>query len=168
MGTSVFSSGYISRNPNDNTKPHHYDMNLVFFDQLFSHFNYTGNKEFLKKMWSTMVRHMDWEKEISNVVICMMPMPIWASDALQYSGGKVTHTSAYYRANREMAKLAKIIGENPQPYEQEADDIIKAMKNQLWIKNKGYFAEYKDTLGNQIVQTNLESGQFIMFQMLIF
>ena len=29
--------------------------------------------------------------------------------------------------------------------------ILKAMKNQLWIEDKGYFAEYKDALGNQIV-----------------
>jgi hypothetical protein len=153
MGTSVFSSGYISRNPNDNTKPHHYDMNLVFFDQLFSHLNYTGDKEFLKKMWPTMVRHMDWEKRnFKRGDLYDAYAAIWASDALQYSGGKVTHTSAYnYRANREMAKLAKIIGENPQPYEQDADAIFKAMKNQLWIKEKGYFAEYKDALGNQIV-----------------
>jgi hypothetical protein len=153
IGNSVFSSGYISRNPNDNTKPHHYDMNLVFFDQMFSHFNYTGDKEFLKKMWPTMVRHMDWEKRnFKRGDLYDAYAAIWASDALQYSGGKVTHTSAYnYRANREMAKLAKIIGENPQPYEQEANAILKAMKNQLWIKNKGYFAEYKDALGNQIV-----------------
>lgn len=153
MGTSVFSSGYISRNPNDNTKPHHYDMNLVFFDQMFSHFNYTGDKEFLKKMWPTMVRHMDWEKRnFKRGDLYDAYAAIWASDALQYSGGKVTHTSAYnYRANREMAKLAKVIGENPQPYEQEADAILKAIKNQLWIKDKGYFAEYKDALGNQIV-----------------
>ncbi|MFC3158954.1 DUF4450 domain-containing protein [Chryseobacterium arachidis] len=153
MGTSVFSSGYISRNPNDNTKPHHYDMNLVFFDQLFSHFNYTGDKEFLKKMWPTMVRHMDWERRnFKRGDLYDAYAAIWASDALQYSGGKVTHTSAYnYRANREMAKLAKIIGENPQPYEQKADAILKAMKSELWIKNKGYFSEFKDALGNQIV-----------------
>ncbi|WP_326983987.1 DUF4450 domain-containing protein [Chryseobacterium sp. MYb264] len=153
MGTSVFSSGYISRNPNDNTKPHHYDMNLVFFDQLFSHFNYTGDKEFLKKMWPTMVRHMDWEKRnFKRGDLYDAYASIWASDALQYSGGKVTHTTAYhYRANREMEKLAKMIGENPQPYQQEADSILKAMKNELWIKNKGYFAEYKDALGNQIL-----------------
>lgn len=153
MGTSVFSSGYISRNPNDNSKPHHYDMNLVFFDQLFSHFNYTGDKEFLKKMWPTMVRHIDWEKRnFKRGDLYDAYAAIWASDALQYSGGKVTHTSAYnYRANREMAKLSKIIGENPQPYEQEADMILKAMKNQLWIKDKGYFAEYKDALGHQMV-----------------
>lgn len=153
MGTSVFSSGYISRNPNDNTKPHHYDMNLVFFDQLFSHFSYTGDKEFLKKMWPAMVRHMNWEKRnFKRGDLYDAYAAIWASDALQYSGGKVTHTSAYhYRANREMAKLAKIIGENPKPYEQEADAIAKAMKTELWIKDKGYFAEYKDALGNQLV-----------------
>lgn len=153
MGTSVFSSGYISRNPNDNSKPHHYDMNLVFFDQMFSHFNYTGDKEFLKKMWPTMVRHMNWEKRnFKRGDLYDAYAAIWASDGLQYSGGKVTHTSAYnYRANREMAKLAKIIGENPQPYQQEADAILKAMKNQLWIKKNGYFAEFKDALGNQIL-----------------
>ena len=153
MGTSVFSSGYISRNPNDNTKPHHYDMNLVFFDQMFSHFNYTGDLEFLKKMWPTMVRHIDWEKRnFKRGDLYDAYAAIWASDGLQYSGGKVTHTSAYnYRANREMAKLAKLIGENPQPYEQEAESILKAMKNQLWIKKNGYFAEFKDALGNQIL-----------------
>ncbi|WP_426473945.1 DUF4450 domain-containing protein [Chryseobacterium balustinum] len=153
MGTSVFSSGYISRNPNDNSKPHHYDMNLVFFDQMFSHFNYTGDKEFLKKMWPTMVRHMDWEKRnFKRGDLYDAYAAIWASDGLQYSGGKVTHTSAYnYRANREMAKLAKIIGEDSAPYEKEADAILKAMKNQLWIKKNGYFAEFKDALGNQIL-----------------
>ncbi|MDQ0781152.1 DUF4450 domain-containing protein [Chryseobacterium sp. W4I1] len=153
MGTSVFSSGYISRNPNDNSKPHHYDMNLVFFDQMFSHFNYTGDKEFLKKMWPTMVRHMDWEKRnFKRGDLYDAYAAIWASDALQYSGGKVTHTSAYnYRANREMAKLAKIIGEDSTPYEKEAESILKAMKNQLWIKKNGYFAEFKDALGNQIL-----------------
>jgi len=153
MGTSVFSSGYISRNPNDNSKPHHYDMNLVFFDQMFSHFNYTGDKEFLKKMWPTMVRHMDWEKRnFKRGDLYDAYAAIWASDGLQYSGGKVTHTSAYnYRANREMAKLAKIIGEDSAPYEKEAEAILKAMKNQLWIKKSGYFAEFKDALGNQIL-----------------
>ncbi|MDQ0065070.1 DUF4450 domain-containing protein [Chryseobacterium lathyri] len=153
MGTSVFSSGYVSRNPNDNSKPHHYDMNLVFFDQMFSHFNYTGDVNFLKKMWPTMVRHMDWEKRnFKRGDLYDAYAAIWASDALQYSGGKVTHTSAYhYRANREMAKLAKIIGEDSNPYEKEAESILKAMKNELWIKNKGYFAEYKDALGNQIL-----------------
>ncbi len=153
MGTSVFSSGYISRNPNDNSKPHHYDMNLVFFDQMFSHFNYTGDVEFLKKMWPVMVRHMDWEKRnFKRGDLYDAYAAIWASDALQYSGGKVTHTSAYhYRANRQMAKLAEIIGRDPAPYEKEAESIIKAMKNQLWIKKKGYFAEFKDALGNQIL-----------------
>lgn len=153
MGTSVFSSGYISRNPNDNSKPHHYDMNLVFFDQMFSHFNYTGDIEFLKKMWPTMVRHMDWEKRnFKRNNLYDAYAAIWASDALQYSGGGVTHTSAYnYRANREMAKLAKIVGADPTSYQREADAIFEAMKNQLWIKGKGYFAEFKDALGNKIL-----------------
>ena len=34
LGTSMFSSGYISRNPSGDIRPHHYDMNLVYIDEL--------------------------------------------------------------------------------------------------------------------------------------
>ncbi|MCH5685380.1 hypothetical protein LWM68_14655 [Niabella sp. W65] len=41
---------------------------------------------------------------------------IWASDALQYSGGGVTHSSAYnYRSNKMAARLASLISEDPTP-----------------------------------------------------
>ncbi|WP_449398395.1 hypothetical protein [Chryseobacterium wanjuense] len=47
--------------------------------------------------------------------------------------------------------MAKLIGEDPKPYEKEAESILNAMKTQLWIKNRGYFAEYKDSLENQLL-----------------
>lgn len=155
MGTSMFSSGYISRNPNNNQIPHHYDMNLVFIDQLLSHFNYTGDVSYIRQMWPTLIRHLHWEKrnfDSNNDGLYDAYCAIWASDGLQYSGGAVTHTSAYnYRANRVMAKLAKIIGEDPDPFVKEADKIQKALKDKLWIKEKGYFAEFQDALGNQLI-----------------
>lgn len=155
MGTSVFSSGYISRNPNDNSRPHHYDMNLVFFDQLFSHFNYTGDLVYLKKMWPTIVRHLAWERrnfDVDRDGLYDAYCAIWASDGLQYSGGGVTHTTAYnYRANKAAAKLAKLIGEDPALYETEAAQIAEALRSRLWLKGNGHFAEYQDLLGNKIV-----------------
>src|SRR5690606_24315573 len=155
MGTAMFSSGYISRNPNNNTVPHHYDMNLVFIDQLLSHFNYTGDTVYLRQMWPTLQRHLDWEKrnfDRDNDGLYDAYCAIWASDGLQYSGGGVTHTTAYnYRANRMMGKLAGLIGQNPDPYIREADKIQKALKNRLWLKGKGYFAEFQDALGHQLV-----------------
>jgi hypothetical protein len=155
MGTSLFSSGYISRNPNGDIRPHHYDMNLVFVDQLLNHFYWTGDTNYVKKMWPLLVRHLDWEKrnfDRDGDGLYDAYAAIWASDALQYSGGGVTHSSAYnYHANKIAAQLAKIIGEDRTAYEKEADKIFKAMNEQLWLKDKGWFAEYKDLLGEKLV-----------------
>ncbi|WP_353138725.1 glycogen debranching protein, partial [Pseudopedobacter sp.] len=155
MGTSMFSSGYISRNPNANDRPHHYNMNLVFFDQIYTHFKWTRDIDFLKSLWPTLERNMKWEKrnyDADGDGLYDAYAAIWASDALQYSGGGVTHTTAYnYRANIEMARLAKIIGKDPKPYEKEAEHILHAVKRTLWLKNKGWYAEYIDKSGNKML-----------------
>ncbi|WP_433812377.1 DUF4450 domain-containing protein [Flavobacterium johnsoniae] len=155
IGTSMFSSGYISRSPNKNNVAHHYDMNLVFFDQMFRHFKWTGDTAFLKEMWPTIERHLKWEKrnfDPDNDGLYDAYASIWASDALQYSGGGVIHSSAYnYYANKMAAELAKKINIDAVPFEKEADKILKAANNQLWIPKKGIFAEYKDALGNRIL-----------------
>ncbi|HKZ67634.1 MAG TPA: hypothetical protein VJ111_14810, partial [Chitinophagaceae bacterium] len=80
---------------------------------------------------------------------------IWASDALQYSGGSVTHSSAYnYKANKEAAVIAKWIGENAAPYEAEAVKILKAINTTLWMRDKGSYAEFKDLMGNKLLHPN--------------
>ena len=153
IGTSMFSRGYISRHPNKNTVAHHYDMNLVFFDQLLKHFQWSGDVEYIKELWPTLKRHLAWEKrnfDTDGDGLYDAYAAIWASDALQYSGGGVVYTSAYnYSANKMAAKLASIIGENPQAYEEEAEKIKNAIQQELWIQEKGIFAEYKDLLGEQ-------------------
>ncbi|MGX5687628.1 DUF4450 domain-containing protein [Arcticibacter tournemirensis] len=155
MGTALFSSGYISRNPNDNSKPHHYDMNLVYIDALLNHFKWNGDLKFIKEMWPVINRHLDWEKrnfDADGDGLYDAYAAIWASDALQYSGGGVMHSSAYnYRANRMAAEIAALIGENPVPYKQEADKIIKAINSSLWLPKKAWYAEYKDLLGEKLV-----------------
>lgn len=155
MGTSVFSSGYISRSPNNNKVPHHYDMNLVYIDELLEHFNWTGDAGYIKKMWPVLQRHLAWEKrnfDADGDGLYDAYAAIWASDALQYSGGGVTHSSAYsYRANKMAAQIAPIIGEDPAPYKKEADKILNAMNSILWMPSKGWYAEYKDMLGNKLL-----------------
>ncbi len=154
IGNSMFSSGYISRNPNKNNVAHHYDMNLVFIDQLIRHFKWTGDIDFLKKMWPVIKRHLAWEKrnyDVDGDGMYDAYAAIWASDALQYSGGGVTHTSAYnYYANKMAGELAQIIGEDASPYIKESAHIHKAIQENLWRNNKGTFAEYKDLLGNKL------------------
>lgn len=155
IGTSMFSSGYISRSPNRNNVAHHYDMNLVFFDQIFRHFKWTGDMTFLKEIWPAIERHLNWEKrnfDPDNDGLYDAYASIWASDALQYSGGGVIHSSAYnYYANKMAAELAKKLEKDPAPFEREADKILKAVNSQLWIAKKGIFAEYKDALGNRLL-----------------
>src|SRR5690606_4114867 len=116
---------------------HHYDMNLVFFDQIFTHFNQTGDRAYLKELWPAIVRHLAWERrnfDHDGDGLYDAYCAIWASDGLQYSGGGVTHTSAYnFRANTAAAKLARILGEDPKLYDNEAQKIGEALKNTLWM-----------------------------------
>ena len=155
MGTSMFSSGYICRNPNGDLRTHHYDMNLVFVDQLLTHFYYTGDTAYIKQQWPLLQRHLAWEKrnfDADNDGLYDAYCCIWASDALQYSGGGVTHSSAYnYRANAVAAQLAPIVGEDPMPYQNEANKIFDAVNNQLWLPELGWYAEYKDALGDRLL-----------------
>jgi hypothetical protein len=153
IGTAMFSSGYICRNPGGDFRAHHYDMNLVFIDQLLNHFNWTGDLNYVREMWPVIKRHLKWEKRnfdhdddgLYDAYCC-----IWASDALQYSNGGVTHSSSYnYKANAAVAQLAKLIGEDPLPYLKEAAKIHNAMQKNLWMSRKGWFAEYKDFMGNK-------------------
>lgn len=153
MGTQMFSDGYICRNPNGDIRPHHYDMNLVFIDQLLNHFLWTGDTAFVQQMFPIIKKHLAWEKQnfdadgdgLYDAYAC-----IWASDALQYSGGGVAHSSAYnYRANAMAAQLATLIGESSAIYEKEAAKIKAALNKYLWLEKKGWLAEYKDLLGNK-------------------
>ncbi len=154
-GTSIFTSGYISRNPNKQSKPHHYDMNLVFINQLLWHFKWTGDTLFLKESWPVIERHFAWEKrnfDPDNDGLYNAYAAIWASDALQYSGGDVTHTSAYnFSANRQAAQLARLIGVDPTPFDKEAKKILKAVNKRLWLPDKGWYAEYQDLLGKKLI-----------------
>lgn len=155
IGTSMFSSGYISRSPNKNNVAHHYDMNLVFIDQMLRHFKWTGDTTFIKEMWPTIQRHLNWEKrnfDPDGDGLYDAYASIWASDALQYSGGGVIHSSAYnYYANKTVAQIAKKIQQDENPFTKEAAKILKATNSQLWVPNKGIFAEYKDALGNRLL-----------------
>ena len=150
-GTQMYSDGYICRNPERNDQMHHYDMNLNYVDELLWHFQYDADKTYLRKMWPVLKSHLAWEKRnfdpdgdhLYDAYCC-----IWASDALYYNGGAVTHSSAYnYRANKLAARVTELIGEDGRPFRQEAADILNAMNNRLWLKDKGHWAEYQDLMG---------------------
>jgi len=151
----LYSEGYISPDPDGKFRMLHYDMNLVYIDALLQHLLWTGDLQFARQSWPVIERHLAWEKRcfdpyneaLYNGYCC-----IWASDALQYSGGNTTHASAYnYRANLMAAYLAERLGHDAAPYFKEAKRIKQAMNETLWIPEKGIFAEFKDRLGNKLL-----------------
>ncbi len=153
-GTPMYSNGYICRAPNRTDIMHHYDMNMVFMDELLWHLNWTGDMEYAKQVFPAIQRHLAWEKNTydpDNDGLYDAYCCIWASDALQYNGGKVTHSTAYnYRANKLAAELAREIGVDPTPYQKESERIRAAIDRELWIQEKGWWAEFKDNMGHQM------------------
>jgi hypothetical protein len=143
----------------------HYDMNMVFFDVLLRHLRWTGDLAFVKEIWPAFKRHLAWEHRLfrrAYITASGKQLPlyeayavIWASDNLQYSGGGAAHSSAYnIFALRFAAVLARLLGEDPAPYEAEAVLINEAMQELLWLPHQGAFAEAKDLLGPQTVYIN--------------
>jgi hypothetical protein len=162
-GTPMYSNGYICRLPEDNHKFHHYDMNLNFIDELLWHFEFDADTSYMRRMWPVLKRHLAWEKQAwdpDNDGLYDAYCCIWASDALQYNSGAVTHSSAYnYRGNCLAARIAEIIGEDPTPYRAEAEKIRAAMDARLWLPRSlarrgpegrlipPHWAEYQDFMG---------------------
>lgn len=143
----------------------HYDMNLVFMDVLIRHLMWTGDLDFAREIWPAFQRHLAWEHRLFRRTYTTsdgktLPLyeayaAIWASDNLQYNGGGAAHSSAYnYFAFSFAARLARILGEDPAPYQAEADLIHEGMQQLLWLPSQGAFAESKDLLGPQTAYNN--------------
>jgi hypothetical protein len=150
-GTPMYSNGYITRAANSTSQMHHYDMNLVYVDALLWHLNWTGDLDYAREVFPLLQRHLAWEKNTfdpDNDALYDGYCCIWASDGLQYNGGVSTHSTAYnYRANKLTAEIAKLIGEDPTPYQTEADRILAALNKTLWLPGLGWWAEFKDNMG---------------------
>lgn len=167
IGNAMFSSGYICPNPNSAKLAglSMYDMNLAYIDALVRHIYQTGDMDFAKQLWPTIERHLAWEKrtfDTDNDGLYDAFACIWASDALQYSGGGVTHSSAYnYFHNKRVAELATLIGKDATPYREETNKILKAINAKLWLKDKGYYAEFVDALG--LKKTHESAGLWTVY-----
>jgi hypothetical protein len=153
----LHSNGDLSNN--------HYDMNMVFIDMTLRHLMWTGDLEFAKEIWPALERHLAWEHRLFRRTYTSasgkeLPLyeayaAIWASDNLQYNGGGAAHSSAYnVFAFRTAAKIAKLLGQDSEPYAREAELIHQGMQELLWVKSQGAYGESKDLMEPQVVYTN--------------
>jgi hypothetical protein len=137
----------------------HYDMNLVYMDALLRHLLWTGDMQLAEQLWPVIERHFDWQKRLFRRPFGAEKLPlyeayaaIWASDDMQFNGGGVSYTTAYnFYHNRIIAELAKQLGKDATPYEQEADAILQGMRRHLWLADRGWYGEFKDWFGLQAV-----------------
>jgi Domain of unknown function (DUF4450) len=152
--TALHSNGDLTKS--------HYDMNLVGVDAFFRHLLWTGDTNYAAEMWPVIERHLAWEQRLfrrefgdDHLPLYEAYAAIWASDNLGYNGGGTAHASAYnYFENKMAARVAKVLGKDPTPYEHEANLIRRGMNKYLWLTNEGNFAEFKDYLGLQLVHPN--------------
>ena len=154
----LHSAGDLSKN--------HYDMNLVFFDAVLRHLRWTGDAAFAREMWPALQLHAAWERRLfrrlfgdkKDLPLYEAYAAIWASDNLQYNGGGAAHSSAYnVFLNRGMAELANKLGEPvlvAAAYNAEADAVVRAMQDQLWMPDRGAFAESREWLGERCLAEN--------------
>lgn len=146
----------------------HYDMNMVGIDTIFRHLLWTGDLDYAKRIWPVIERHLAWERRLFRREYGAEKLPlyeayacIWASDSLAYNGGGATHATAYNLYHHRMAaRVARLIGKDPSPYETEAALIHQAMEQHLWLKDRGWFAEWKDLLGDQAAHPEAAAWTF--------
>jgi Domain of unknown function (DUF4450) len=152
----------LARNPaalhsNGDLSNSHYDMNLVYIDALFRHLLWTGDRDFARRTWPLIERHLAWERRLFRREFGAARLPlyeayaaIWASDDLGYGGGGVAYASAYnWWHNTMAAKVARWLGEDAARYDTEAALIARGLREYLWLQDTGMFAEYRDFLGLQ-------------------
>ncbi|HEY0945316.1 MAG TPA: DUF4450 domain-containing protein [Opitutaceae bacterium] len=134
----------------------HYDMNLVYIDAVFRHLLWTGDVALARELWPVIERHLAWERrlfrrpfgEAGELPLYEGYACIWASDDVAYNGGGATHATAYnFWHNRMAARIAPLAGADPAPHTREAELIQQAMHRELWLSDRGWYAEWRDLLG---------------------
>ena len=142
-----YGKGHITKNN------HMYNMQSLFFDELIHAWRFTGNKELEKLLYPALELHLQWQQE------CFDPdgngvyesyINTFASDNVWYNGGETTQETAYaYAGHRAAAEMAERAGDHPsaQRHQEISQKILDHMMKSLWIKDKGYPAEYREALG---------------------
>lgn len=137
-----------------------YNMNEVFFDHVRHYFDYTNDLELMERIFPILDGILKWEDtrlQPGGEGLYENALNTWISDSHWYIGGQCTQASAYMlNANRFMASLASRLGKDPAAYNERVRRTQTAMKERLWMRRPGVFAEYVDTRGNKLLHPEPE------------
>ncbi len=139
-----------------------YNMTEMWLSFIAHHYDWTGDREFLRTMWPAIRDAVAYQKralDMDNDSLYENYANTYITDAHWHSGAGCTQASAYtYRANLLAAEAARIVGESPAPYLAEAARIKQALDQTLWVREKGVYAEFKDVLGEKLRHEDPELG----------
>ncbi|MCY2932124.1 MAG: hypothetical protein NTV86_22045 [Planctomycetota bacterium] len=139
-----------------------YNMTELWLAFVAHHYDWTGDRAWLKAMWPAIRDALAFEKRAMDMdgdSLYENYANAYITDAHWHNGGGCTQASAFNHASCLLAaEAARLAGEPPEPYLAEAARIREAMNRVLWIPAKGVFAEWKDTLGEKLLHPEPELG----------
>lgn len=161
------SHGFVPEYPLDRStealKPRQtifYNMQEVFVDQTLHHLEWTRDLALARAAFPVLRDVLAWETRILDPDgdgLYQNWLNTWVSDAHAYNGGGCAQASAYnFRAHTVMARLARLLGEDPAPFTARAAAIREACLRTLWLEDRGVMAEYVDTIGEKLVHPSPE------------
>lgn len=153
-----FGDGYVP--PDLHGRGFAYNMQEVAVDMLLHNFEWTGDLNSCRETFERLTQIAAFESRMFDPDgngLYQNYLNTWVSDGHAYNGGECTQATAYnYRINRLLGKIAERLGRDPRPYTELAEKIFDAAQKNLWQSELGTFAEYRDTLGNQLLHPSPE------------
>jgi hypothetical protein len=154
-GQSRFhGSGKIANSPGM------YNTQSQFFDQTIHEWRWTADPGLEKVLRPALERHLDWAREcfdpdddgLYESYINTLP-----TDSVWYNGGGSVEESAYaffgHRAARDMARRAGDMAA-AQRHQSRADKIQRALRQVLWLPDRGHFGLYVEQGGHKRVHSD--------------
>jgi hypothetical protein len=128
---------------------------MIWAVAAFEIYKTTGDMEWLKKVYSIIKNSVeDDQKVLFDASTGMFrgessfldwreqTYPKWMDNKDIYISQNLGTNVVHYQTNIVLAEMAKILGENPQPYLEIAEKIKNGINQYLWMPEKGFYAQY--------------------------
>jgi hypothetical protein len=139
---------------------HLYDTQSQFFDQITRDWRWTADPELERILRPALDLHLEWAKDcfdpdddgLYEGYINTLP-----TDSVWYNGGGSVEESAYvyygHLAARDMARRAGDAAAAAR-HEARAEKIARALRDVLWLKDRGHFGLYVEQGGHRRVHAD--------------
>ncbi len=146
---------------------HFYNTQSQFFDQTLHDWRWTADPEMERILRPALELHLEWARA------CFDPdddglyesyINTWPTDSIWYNGGGSVEESAYvYYGHRAAADMAERAGDTgaAERHRARAGKIRRAVREVLWLKDRGHFGVYVEQGGHRRVHA--ESWTYSQF-----